>query len=182
MRWTAVLLAAALALTGGGIGTDRLAADEAARADGGEFHYAAKVSCSLEGDFQDGTLVEGDHGTAVNLYNPTGDRIGLTYTVALARPASPPPGAVDDPIPAPQPREAEIGPGEALVIDCAGVAALFCPVYGTLCIELTEVEGFVVLRSPIELDVVAVYRARTAEGQVRALDVEAVAPRRSGVE
>ena len=180
MRRTAVLLATALALAGAGTG--RAAPDEGAPADDGEFHYTAKVSCSIQGEFQDGTLAEGDSGTAVNLYNPTGDRIGLTYTVALARPASPPPGAVDDLIPAPQPREAALGPGEALVIDCAVMAALFCPVYGTLCIELTAIEGFVVLRSPVELDVVAVYRARTAEGEVRVLDVEAVASRRSGVE
>ena len=181
MRRTVVPLATALVLAGGG-GTGRAAPDEGAPADGGEFRYAAQVSCSLQGSFQDGTLVEGDYGTAVNLHNPTGDRIGLTYTVALARPASPPPGAVDDLIPGPQPREAAVGPGEALVIDCAMMAALFCPVYGTLCIELTAIEGFVVLRSPVELDVVAVYRARTAEGEVRVLDVEAVAPRRSGAE
>jgi hypothetical protein len=43
-----------------------------------------------------------------------------------------------------------------------------------MCIDFGALDGFVVINSPIELDVVAVYTARQATGEAHTLDVERV--------
>ena len=70
-----------------------------------------------------------------------------------------------------------LGPGEAVVIGCLDLAALFCPPEGPLCVDFAVIEGLVVIRSAGELDVVAAHSARASEGEVQTLDVEAIAPR-----
>ena len=174
MRWPVTLLAAAPLLVGtGGIG--RAAPDDGPAA-GGEFRYAAKVACSLFGTFQDDALVDGLYRTAVNVLNPSDREVAFGYRVSLAQPATVPPGEerealVTDIV------ETTLGPDEALAINCFDMAGLFCPFNEVLCIDLLVIEGFLIVRSPVELDVVAVYSARTSRGETRTLDVEAVAPR-----
>jgi hypothetical protein len=169
MRRSVVVLATALLLTGGGTG-------RAAAADG-EFRYAAKVACSLLGTFEDDLLVRGLYRTAINVHNPTGQDVRFGYKVALAQPVNPPPGTTEDLIPGSDVVAAVLGPEEAVVIGCLDLAALFCPPEGPICVDFAVIEGFVVIRSPVELDVVVAYSARTAEGEVQTLDVEAIAPR-----
>ncbi len=176
MRRSAIGLATALLLTGGA-GTGWAAADDGGPAGGHEFRYVAKVACSMLGTFQDDLLVEGFYRTAINVHNPTDGEVGFSYRVALGQPVNPPPEATDDPLTGSEVVEAALGPGEAVVIGCLDLAALFCPPEGPICVDFAVIEGFVVIRSAVELDVVVAYSARTAAGEVQTLDVEAIAPR-----
>lgn len=177
MRRSVVVLATALLLTGGG-GTGRAAVDDGGPAGGGrELRYVAKVTCSMLGTFQDDLLVEGLYRTAINVHNPTDGEVGFSYRVALGQPVNPPPEATDDPLTGSEVAEAVLGPGEAVVIGCLDLAALFCPPEGPVCVDFAVIEGLVVIRSPVELDVVAAYSARPSEGAAQTLDVEAIAPR-----
>ena len=68
--------------------------------------------------------------------------------------------------------DAKLGPDEALEIDCPDIAKrMGAPPDRFL-------KGFVVMQSSVELDVVAVYTAAGATGQVETLAIERVAPRR----
>jgi hypothetical protein len=137
-----------------------------------EFQYAAKVTCSLLGSFDDGPLVNGIYRTVVNVHNPRDGRIRFARKVALAEPVGTDPG----PFSVTPFKAATLGPDGAIRIDCGQIAGFFCPING-VCIDFTAIDGFLVLNSPVELDVVAVYTARSANGEVETIDVEAIQPR-----
>jgi hypothetical protein len=131
------------------------------------FQYAAKVICGKS----DGKVVApGVYFTAINVHNPSYAKIGLRAKVAVALP-----GLQAGPVSAFY--NAELGPDEALEIDCPDI---FNP-------ELFRfpkparrgfLKGFVVIESDVELDVVAVYTAHGKEKQVETVHTERVPARR----
>jgi hypothetical protein len=106
----------------------------------------------------------GVYFTEVNVLNPTAETAEFEYRVSVS--GTP----LSDPV------TVELGPDETLTIGCEGLPSLFCPI-DNLCFDFVLLSGFLIIDSPVELDVVAVYSAREAEGQVKTLDVEPIEAR-----
>lgn len=137
-----------------------------------EYQYAAKVACSLLLPHQDGTLASGIYRTVVNIHNPTNNKITLAAKVALANQFGADPGPFDvTPF-----KEVVLQPDGAVGVNCFNIAGYFCPIDG-VCVDFAFLEGFLVVKSPVPLDVVGVYTARPADGEVASIDVETVQPR-----
>ena len=124
------------------------------------FEYAVKVVCGKS----DGRVVApGNYWTAVNVHNPTNRSIKFRKKVAQALPN-------ERPGPVSQFFGAKLGPDEALEIDRedifrhAGVDDFL--------------KGFVIIRSDVELDVIAVYTAAGGDELVETIHTERVSPRR----
>ena len=127
------------------------------------FQYAVKFVCGKS----DGKVVApGTYLTAVNVHNPSEKTVGFRKKVAIALPGQKA-GQVSKFF------DSKIGPDEALEIDCVDIFKLTQS-------NLNFLKGFVVIESEVELDVVAVYTAAGAAGQVETLQVERVSPRRLG--
>jgi hypothetical protein len=93
--------------------------------------------------------------------------------MALAAGENEPPGRVT-PF-----HKATLKPDAALEIDCPDLANFFCPIgEPPICIDFIFIKGFVVIDSPVELDVVAVYTARHSDSEVETLSVKHIAPRK----
>lgn len=124
----------------------------AATSDAPLFQYAVKFVCGKA----DGQVVApGAYWTAINVHNPTDTAMGFRKKVALALPHEQR-GPVSAFV------HAALGPEEALEIDCEDIRRLIDTPAAFL-------KGFVVLESKVELDVVAVYTAAGATGQVETL-------------
>ena len=125
------------------------------------FQYATKFVC---GKSPGRIVAPGVYFTAVNVHNPTYRAIRFRVKVAVALPGLRP-GPVSKFV------DAKLGPDEALEIDCPDISKIA---------EAREdfLKGFVVLESPVELDVVAVYTAAGSDGQVETLHTERVPARR----
>ena len=126
------------------------------------FMYSVKFVCGIVDGLEDDPLVSGTYATAINVHNLADDSVTAVKKVALAfPPGRQEPGKVTDYY------EFELGPDQALEIDCSDIR------------EMVEIEyprfikGFVVILSKEELDVVAVY---TAGDPVASIDVEYVQP------
>lgn len=141
------------------------------------YQYAVKATCSLLTPFPDGLLVAGTYRTGINIHNPSDQTITITRKVAVGVGEGEEPGEFSvSPF-----KKATLAPDGTLVMDCGNIAGFFCPFPiegGAVCIDFGALDGFVVINSPIELDVVAVYTARQATGEVHTLDVEPVPGRR----
>lgn len=138
-----------------------------------EYQYAAKVTCSLLLPHQDGTLARGIYRTIVNIHNPTNKKITIAAKVALATQFGSEPGPFNvTPF-----KGAVLQPDGAVGINCFDIASYFCPIDG-VCVDFAFLEGFLVVKSPVPLDVVGVYTARHSEGEVESIDVETVLPRK----
>ncbi len=136
------------------------------------YQYAAKVVCSLLLPQQDGSLARGTYRTLVNIHNPTNQDISIAAKVALASGFGTDPG----PFGVTPFKEAKLSPDGATSLSCFDVAGFFCPI-NNICVDFAFLEGFVVIKSPVPLDVVSVYTARHTDGEVETIDVETVAPR-----
>ena len=134
-----------------------------------KFRYAAKFVCGLNpGAIQ--RILPGDYATAVNIHNPSNKSVVLRKTIALTfPPEEQAPGAVSDSI------EDELGPNQALEVDCGEIPSEFF--FAVPPAEPPYVKGFLVITSTRRLDVTAVYTAGTA-GQVASIDVEHIPERR----
>ena len=64
----------------------------------------------------------------------------------------------------------------AVAFDCFAMANFFCPING-ICVDFIAIDGFLVLNSASELDVVAVYSGHPKDAQVSALEIETIAAR-----
>ena len=138
-----------------------------------EYQYAAKVACSLLLPHQDGTLARGTYRTVVNIHNPTNKKITIAAKVALATQFGSEPGPFDvTPF-----KSAVLQPDGAVGVNCFDIAGYFCPIDG-VCVDFAFLEGFLVVKSPVPLDVVGVYTARHTDGEVESIDVEAVQPQK----
>lgn len=125
------------------------------------FQYAVKVVCGKS----DGSVVApGQYWTAINVHNPTYRRIRFRKKVAVALPHEEA-GPVSDF------SSAELGPDEALEIDCEDILEHAHHDWDFL-------KGFVVIQSRVELDIVAVYTAAGAEERVSTFHTERVPVRR----
>jgi hypothetical protein len=137
-----------------------------------EYQYAAKVACSLLLPHQDGTLARGTYRTTVNIHNPTNNQVTIAAKVALATQFGSEPG----PFGVTPFKEAILQADGAVGVSCFDIAGYFCPIDG-VCVDFAFLEGFLVIKSPVPLDVVGVYTARHTDGEVESIDVEAVQPR-----
>lgn len=138
-----------------------------------EYQYAAKVACSLLLPHQDGTLARGTYRTLVNIHNPSNKKITIAAKVALAAQFGAEPGPFDvTPF-----KSAVLQPDGAVGVSCFDIAGYFCPING-VCVDFAFLEGFLVVKSPIPLDVVSVYTARHTDGDVESIDVMTVQPQK----
>lgn len=139
-----------------------------------EYQYAPKVLCSLLGTFGDGFLAQGIYRTVINVHNPTDKKVTFARKVVLAEQIGSPPSDIS-----PTPfRLATLEPDGAVQIDCGHIANFFCPTPDGLCFDFTAIDGFLVIHSPVELDVVSVVSARPTDGEVETVDVEYVKARK----
>jgi len=137
------------------------------------YQYAAKVVCSLLTPHQDGDLARGTYRTAINVHNPTDNEIVFADKVALAVQ----PGSEPGPFTVTPFKKTTLPPDGAVLFNCGNVAGFFCPING-VCVDFAFLDGFLVIKSPVPLDVVGVYTARHTEGEVESVDVETVKPQK----
>ncbi len=126
------------------------------------FQYAVKFVCGKS----DGKLVApGTYWTAVNVHNSATERISFHKRICLALPS-------EKPGPVTKPFDAVLGPNEAFEIDNHDI-------FGHLDRPGDFAKGFVVIDSPVELDVVGVYTAAGPTGPVETLFLERTPFRRT---
>ena len=133
--------------------------------------YAAQFTCGANPQATPRVL-PGQYATSVNIHNPEESPVVFRKRIALTFP--PPaqePGMVSDPI------EDELGPMEALKVACDEIPSQFFPGVPDL---PPYVHGFLIIESPGELNVTAVYTTGTAEA-VQSIDVEEVKGKRISV-
>src|SRR5262245_12286674 len=66
---------------------------------------------------------------------------------------------------------------QAVAYNCFDISSFYCPIHG-VCVHFTAIDGFLVVNSPVELDVVAVYTAHPKAGEVSTLDTGTITGRR----
>lgn len=125
------------------------------------YQYAAKFVC---GKSSGRVVAPGTYFTAVNVHNPGRATTHLAVKTAVALPGL-------QPGPVSRFHDAQLGPDEALEIDCSDISELA---------DRKEefLKGFVVIESESELDVVAVYTAAGPDEQVETMHTERVPLRR----
>ncbi|MDJ0730320.1 MAG: CARDB domain-containing protein [Crocosphaera sp.] len=138
-----------------------------------QFQYAVKTTCSLLTTFPDAQLAEGTYRTLINIHNPTTEKVTITYKVAVAqRPGdSTNEGSISGF------KKVTIEPDQTIAVDCGTIAGFFCPTPGGICIDFGFIDGFLVVYSPVKLDVVSIYTARASRGEVQTMDVETIQPK-----
>jgi hypothetical protein len=124
------------------------------------FQYAVKV---VLGKSEGEVTAPGEYWTAINVHNPTYMTVQFRKKIAIGLPG-------EQAGPVSRFFEAKLGADEALEIDRRDI---FQHVGSDRFLK-----GFVVIESPMELDVVAVYTAAGREGFVETLHTERVMPRR----
>jgi hypothetical protein len=110
----------------------------------------------------DGRFAPGHYFTTVNLHNPGERRVTARFKVAVALPGKP--GPVSRFV------DFKLGADEASSIDCTQLL-------DRLGVRSDSTDGFIVIESETELDVVAVYTAAGASGTVETLKTERVPAR-----
>jgi CARDB len=129
------------------------------------YEYVVKFLC---GHSPGEVTARGVYFTAINVHNPGHEPVHLRWKVAVALPGL-------EPGPVSKFSTAELGPDEALEIDCAD---LRCPMRR----RDPFLKGFVVIQSvKADLDVVAVYTAAGADDHVETLFIERVRPRSGSI-
>jgi hypothetical protein len=149
------------------------------------FEYAVKVVCGTVSTFEGAELghVSGRYQTAINVHNPARETItfGKHLSIALPFQKAGPRGPG---------RGGTLDPDESLQVECREMMTTLTP-QGFLgdCLAtdlICIVEGFLIIRSPVELDVVAVYTAAPrgvpgsffSSGDVSTMHVEIIHPRK----
>lgn len=126
--------------------------------------YAAKFVCGEPGDgLGRSSLASGHYYTMLNIHNPTDKTIAFRYKVATISPNG-------QPGPISKYFDAELGPDQVMSIGCGQMVA-FLPH------KLELVDGFVVVESETDLDVIAVYTAAGTLKKVESLKVERIPAR-----
>ena len=149
------------------------------------YQYAVKVVCGTVSTFEGAEIgyVSGRYQTAINVHNPSGETITFDKHLSIALPfqkAGPR---------APR-RIGTLATDESLQIECREIMSSLVPA-GFLgdCLAtnlICTVEGFLIIRSLVELDVVAVYTAANrgvpgtffGSGDVTTMQVQVVQPRK----
>src|SRR5262245_16839523 len=139
-----------------------------------KYQYAAKTICTLLGDIGFGdAFAPGRYRTVINIHNPTDKKIEIARKFALAGQPGEPAGSFSiTPY-----KSLTLEGDQAVAFNCFDIANFYCPING-VCVDFTAIDGFLVVNSPVELDVVAVYTAHPKGGEVSTLDTETVPARR----
>ena len=131
------------------------------------FEYAVKFVCGVAGANarSSGIVAPGQYFTAINVHNPSFTRpVRFRWKIAIALP-----GVRGGPISVFF--DAVLKPDQALEIDCPDI-------FKRSPMQADFLKGFVVIASPLELDVVAVYTAQPkGAAGVQTLDMERVPAR-----
>jgi len=136
------------------------------------YQYAVKTLCTLIGDFGD-AMAPGRYRTLINIHNPTEKKIEIARKFALAGQPGDPAGDISiTPY-----KSVTLEADQAIAFNCFEIANFYCPIHG-LCVDFTAIDGFLVINSPTELDVVAVYSGSPKGGEVSTLDTETIAARK----
>ncbi len=127
------------------------------------FRYAVKVIC---GESDEEVVSKGTYFTVINVHNPTRIRVRvkkkLTTVTSRGRDSS-----------VSEFREFYLNKNQTLAIDCREISRdVSAP-------RPRFVDGFIILESPAELDVVSVYTAGKTSGHVETLHTERVEPERT---
>ncbi len=137
------------------------------------FQYSAKTLCTLATDIGFGdAFAPGRYRTVINIHNPTERKIEITRKFALAIQ----PGEAVGSFSITPYKSLTLEPDQAVAYNCFDISGFYCPING-VCVDFTAIDGFLVVNSPVELDVVAVYTAHPKGGEVSTLDTETVAGR-----
>jgi hypothetical protein len=138
------------------------------------YQYAVKTLCTLLTDVGFGdALAPGRYRTVINLHNPTERKITITRKFTLASQ----PGESAGSFSITPYKSLTLEPDQAVAYNCFDIANFYCPIRG-VCVDFTALDGFLVVNSPVELDVVAVYTAHPKDSEVSTMDTETVAGRR----
>jgi len=138
------------------------------------FQYAVKTLCTLGGDVGFGdAFAPGRYRTVINIHNPTDRKIEIARKFALAIQ----PGEATGSFSITPYKSLTLEPDQAVAYNCFDISNFYCPIDG-VCVDFTAIDGFLVVNSPVELDVVAVYTAHPKGGEVSTMDTETVAGRR----
>jgi hypothetical protein len=130
--------------------------------------YAVKVLCgpserregsTKSGAGSDGRVAPGRYFTTVNIHNPSERPVTARFKVAVALPGKP--GPISRFV------NFRLGSDAAISIDCTQLL-------DRLGVTSGFTDGFIVIESEAELDVVAVYTAAGATGKVETLKTERV--------
>jgi hypothetical protein len=138
------------------------------------YQYSAKTLCTLGGDIGFGdAFAPGRYRTVINIHNPTERKIEIARKFALAIQPGEAPGSFSiTPY-----KSLTLEADQAVAYNCFDISNFYCPIDG-VCVDFTALDGFLVVNSPVELDVVAVYTAHPKGGEVSTLDTETIAARR----
>ena len=137
----------------------------------GSYSYAAKIVCGVQEDPEDFRLTPGRYATTVNIHNPGPDPARFRKVLALTfPPKEQEPGEVLEIA------EHELDPERALASDCDDVRRRVFPDGW----PAAYVEGFLIVRSDVSLDVAGVYTKSALEPEAGgvAIDVEAIGERK----
>jgi hypothetical protein len=135
--------------------------------------YSAKTLCTLATDIGFGdAFAPGRYRTVINIHNPTERKIEITRKFALAIQ----PGEAVGSFSITPYKSLTLEPDQAVAYNCFDISGFYCPING-VCVDFTAIDGFLVVNSPVELDVVAVYTVHPKGGEVSTLDTETVAGR-----
>jgi hypothetical protein len=136
-----------------------------------EFEYAVKAICSASGTFDDQVLANGIYRTVVNIHNPTDKQVIFARKQVLAVPEG---SSQEDTVTLF--KSITLEPNAALSINCSDISEFFNSVPRTSGVVISSlfvfIEGFLVINSPVKLDVFAVYTARHSDGEVETMQVE----------
>lgn len=134
-----------------------------------QHQYATKLFCTYSGNLSPLMAIEGAYRTVVNVHNPTPRAVRLAFHVSRARDTRAPVGGsvfLNSSL-----QLLELEPDESLEIDCGDVAQAFCPIED-VCVSFLWVEGFVIIDSPVALDVAALLSSGPHGGEVTAAHIE----------
>jgi hypothetical protein len=137
------------------------------------FQYAAKSLCTMADIGFGDAFAPGRYRTVINIHNPTDRKIEIARKFALAIQ----PGEAAGSFSITPYKSLTLEPDQAVAYNCFDISNFFCPIHG-VCVDFTAIDGFLVVNSPVELDVVAVYTANPKGGEVSTLDADPIVGRR----
>jgi len=142
--------------------------------------YSVKIVCGTVTPLRPGSIptlqdtapvVPGLYRTAINIHNFWEKDTAFLQKVAIALPQDRERGPVTRKI------EQKLGPNQAVEVDCYNIVAIL---QGTPSAKAEFLKGFLVIESPVELEVTAVYTADDLQLNGIAMDVEQVWPHVAG--
>ncbi len=167
-----IVLSAALVLAPAAGGFATVAQAKAVKS---TYQYAAKLLCSGLGTFGDDFLATGTYRTAVNIHNPTDAEITIAHKVVIASGLDQ--AANDSSIDVY--RSVTFAPQAVASVSCFDIFGFFCPTPDGICFDFSALDGYLIINSPVQLDVDAIYTARHQQSEVQTMEVEKVRGRKA---